>query len=87
MVKKLIRQFEKHPNRDYLKEDLNKTEELNQSSEKSKELTSSMGSTEYFEQCEISSKMYCFECSLYWKLALCIALAAKACNSRKDVDS
>ena len=47
MVKKLIHQCDTHPNRDSLVEDLNKTEEFNQFSEKSKELTSSMGNSEY----------------------------------------
>ena len=63
MVKKLIHQFDTHPNRDSLMEDLNKTEEFNQLSEKSKELISSMGNTEYFELCEISSKIQCPDCS------------------------
>ena len=37
-VKRLIQQFVNHPNRDSLREDLNKTEEFNPFSEKSKEL-------------------------------------------------
>ena len=51
IVKRLIQQFENHPNRDSLIEDLNKTEEFNPFSEKSKELITSMGNTEYFELC------------------------------------
>ena len=42
------------PNRDSLTEDLNKSEEFNPFSEKSKELTTSMSNTEYFELCETS---------------------------------
>ena len=45
-VKRLIQQFENHPNRDSLIQDLNKTEEFNPFSEKSKELIISMGNTE-----------------------------------------
>ena len=39
IVERLIQQFENHPNRDSLMEDLNKTEEFNPFSEKSKELS------------------------------------------------
>ena len=63
IVKILIQQFENHPNRDLLIEDLNKTEEFNPFSEKSKKLITSMGNTDYFELCEISSKIRCAECS------------------------
>ena len=56
IVKRRIQQFENHPNRDSLIEDLNKIEEFNLFNEKSKELITSMGNTEYFELCEISSK-------------------------------
>ena len=44
-------------------EDLNKTEEFNSFSEKSKELITSMGNTEHFELCETSSKIQCADCS------------------------
>ena len=49
MVKILIQQFETHPNRDSLIEDLNKTEEFNPSSEKSKELITSVVCSLYWE--------------------------------------
>ena len=45
--------------RDSLIQDLNKTEEFNPFSEKSKELITSMGKTEYFELCETSSEVQC----------------------------
>ena len=45
-VKRLIQQFENHPNRDSLKQDLNKTEEINPFSEESKDLITDMGNTE-----------------------------------------
>ena len=56
-VKRLIQQFENHPNRDSLIQDLIKTDEFNQFSDKSMELITSMGNTEYFELCETSSKI------------------------------
>ena len=55
IVKRLIQQFENHPNRDSLLEDVNKTEEFDPFSEKSKELITSINNTEYFELWEISS--------------------------------
>ena len=64
IVKRLIQQFENHPNRDSFVEDLNKTEECNPFSEESKELITSLGNTEHFELCEISSKIHCFDCAL-----------------------
>ena len=70
IVKKLIQQFENHPNRDSLIEDLNKTDEFNLFSEKSKELITSMGNTEFFELCETSSKIQCHDCSLYWEAGI-----------------
>ena len=68
--KRLIKQLENHPNRDSFVKDLNKTEELNPFSEKSKEFITSMGNTEYFELCEISSKIQCRDCSLYWEAGI-----------------
>ena len=51
IVNRLIQQFETHPNRDSLIEDWNKTEEFLPFNEKSKELITSVGDTEYFELC------------------------------------
>ena len=71
IVKILIQQFENHPKRHSFIEDLNKTEEFNPFSEKSKELiNSSMGNTEYFELCEISSRIQCPDCSLCWEVGI-----------------
>ena len=36
--------------------------------EKSQELIRSMGNTEYFEMCEITSKIQCQDCSRYWEI-------------------
>ena len=65
-VKRLIQQFENHLSHDSLIEDLNMTEEFNPFSEKSKHLITSMGNTEYFELCEISSKIQCLDCVFFW---------------------
>ena len=64
-VKRLIQQFENHPNRESSIQDLNKTEEFNPFSEKSQELN-----TEYFELCETSSKIQCPDCALYWEAGI-----------------
>ena len=68
-VKKLIHQFETHPNRESLMEE-NKNQKFNLFSEKSKELIRSMGNTEYFEMCEITSKVQCPDCSRYWETCI-----------------
>ena len=77
-VKKLVHQFDTHPNLDSLMEDFNNTEEFNQFSEKSKELINSMDNTEYFELCEISLKIQCPDCSLH-----CGMLASFLCTCGK----
>ena len=58
-VKKLIQQFENHPNKEFFLQDLNKTEEITTFSERSKKLITDMGNTEIFELCETSSKKQC----------------------------
>ena len=58
--------FETHPNRESLMAGLNKNQKINLFSEESKELIRSMGNTEYFELSEITSKMQCPDCSLFW---------------------
>ena len=59
---KLIHQFETHPNRESLKADMEKDQAFNPCSEKSKDVISSMGNTECFEMCEITSKVQCHNC-------------------------
>ena len=76
-VKRLIQQFENHPCHDSLIEDLNKTEEFNPFSEKSKELITSMGNTEHFELCEMSSKIQCPDCALYWEAGIIHCICGK----------
>ena len=58
-VKKLMEQFEDHPNKESFPQDLNKTEENRTFSENSKELI--------FELCETFSKKQCSDCALYWE--------------------
>ena len=88
IVQRLIQQFENHPNQDSLIEDLNKTEEFNPFSEKSKELTTSMGNTEYFELCEISSKIQCPGCALYWEAGIQNCTRGKCMEgTRRDTTS
>ena len=87
IVKRLIQQLENHPNRDSSTGDLNKTEEFNPFSEKSKELITSMGNTEYFELCETSSKTHCLGCALYWEARKKNAPGANACSRQKGIDS
>ena len=60
-------------------EDLNKTEEFNTFSEESKELITSMGNTEYFELCEISSKIQYPDCSLNWEAGLVFLHLPRKC--------
>ena len=59
LFKKLIHQFETHPNRESLKADFKKNQKFNPFSEKWKEFIRSIGNTEYFEMCEITSKVQC----------------------------
>ena len=67
-VKRLIQQFENHPNGDSSMEDKNKTEEFNPFSEKSKELINSMGNT---------SKIQCPACASYWKAGITLCTCGK----------
>ena len=69
-VKRLIQQFENHPNRDLLLQDFNKTDEINPFSEESKDLILDMGNTEIFEVYETSSKKQCPDCALYWEVGI-----------------
>ena len=67
---KLIHQFETHPNRESPMTDLDKNQKFNPFSEKSKELIRSMGNTEYFEMCEITSKIQCQDCLSFWEIGI-----------------
>ena len=87
-VKKLIHQFETHPNRESPMADLDKNPKFNLFSEKSKELIRGMGNTEYFEMCEIISKVQCQDVLAFVvKYALYIVLAVHACDLHKRIAS
>ena len=64
-VKRMIHQFETHPNRESLMADLNKNHKFNLFSEESREWIRSLGNTKYSELCEITSKIQCPDCSLF----------------------
>ena len=69
-VKKLIRQFETHPNRESLMTELDKNQKFNPFNEKWRELIRSMGNTEYFEMCEIISEVQCQVCLQKWEIGI-----------------
>ena len=80
-VKQLIHQFETHPNREALKADLEKDQAFNPLSEKSKDMIRSMGNTEHFEMCEITSKVQCHNCVTYWTTGIVYCTCAEhACD-------
>ena len=54
--------FREYRTRSFFLQDLNKTEEINTFSERSKKLITDMGNTEIFELCETSSKKQCPDC-------------------------
>ena len=69
IVKRLIQQFETHPNRDSLMEDLNKTEEFNPSSEKVEGVDHQHGVTRSTSSCARSfPKIQCPDCSKNWEV-------------------
>ena len=61
-VRRLIEQFESHPNRNILLKDCKKSEIIHFSQE-SKELITEMGNNEIFEFYETSSKRQCPDCA------------------------
>ena len=65
-VQKLIQQFENHPNKEALQEDLQKNRAFNPSSEKSQKMIYRMGVMEFFEIYEISPNTQCSNCMTYW---------------------
>ena len=69
-VKRLNQHIENHPSRDSLIKGLNRTEEFNPFSKKSKELITIMGNTEYSGLCETSSKIQCPDCASCWEAGI-----------------
>ena len=78
-VKKLIHQFETHPNRVALKADLRQNYAYSPFSEKSKDMNRSMGNVEYFDMCEVSPKIQCPHCLTCWTKGIVFVLAELAC--------
>ena len=66
-VKKLIEQFENHPNKESFIQDFKQTKEINEFRKESQDLIADMNNTEVFELCETSSKQQCPDCNLYWE--------------------
>ena len=69
-VRRLIEQFERHPNRNMLLEDFDKSEEINHFSQESKDSITEMGNNEIFEFIETSSKKKCPDCALYLEIGI-----------------
>ena len=69
-VKRLIQQFESHPNKESFLQDMNQTEKIGDFNEKSQKLIADMNNTEIFELCEISSKKQCSDCNLFWEIGI-----------------
>ena len=63
-VRRLIKQFESHPNRNMLLKDLKKSEEVNHFSRESKDLITELGNNEFFEFYKTPSKRQCPDCAL-----------------------
>ena len=80
-VKKLIQQFESHPNKESFLQDLNKTEEINEFSEKSQKLIAEMNNTEIFELCETSSKKQGPDCALYLVIGIVYCTCGRCLKS------
>ena len=86
-VKRLIQQFENHPNRNCCCKTFNKIEEINPFSKDSKDWITDMGNTEYFELCDTSSKIQCPDCApCTGKLASYTAHVASAGSLQKGID-
>ena len=69
-VKKMIQQFESHPNKESILQDFKQTEKINKFSEKSQELIADMNNTEIFELCGTSSEKQCPDCKVYWEIGI-----------------
>ena len=69
-VKKLIGQFESHPYKESVLQDLSQTQKINKFSEESKDLIADTNNTEIFEICETSSKQQCTDCNSYWEIGI-----------------
>ena len=69
-VRRLIEQFENHPNRNVCLKDFEKSEEINHVSGESKDLITEIGNTEIVKFYETSSKRQCPDCASYWEIGI-----------------
>ena len=69
-VKRLIQQFDSHPNKESFLQDLHQTEKTNEFSEKSQKLIADINNTEIFELCETSSKKQCPDTNFYCEIGI-----------------
>ena len=87
-VKKLIQQFESHPNKESILQDFKQTEKINKFSEKSQELIAEMNNTEIFELCGTSSEKQCPDCKVYWEIGIVYGTCGRCSkNRRKELRS
>ena len=77
-VQELTHQFENHPNKEVLRQDVQQQRAFSPFSEQSKEMIYSMGNMEYFEICEITPNIQCSNCITYWPKAMFFAHAEYA---------
>ena len=80
-VRRLLEQFESHPNWNMLLKDYKKSEEINHFSRESKDLITEMGNNEIFKFCETSSKRQCPDCALYWEIGIGCCTCGKCMRS------
>ena len=86
-VQMLIHQFEMHPNEEALQADLNQNHAFNPFSEQSKDVIYSMGNMEYFEICEFTPKVQCFDCMTCWTQGIEYCTCGTCLRLRCSVDS
>ena len=83
-VRRLIEQFESHPNRNMLLKDFEKSEEINHFSQESKDLITEIGNNENFEFYQTSSKRQCPDCAACWEIGIVYCTCGKSMQPRKN---
>ena len=69
-VKKLIEQFENHPNKESFLQNFKQMKDINVFSKRSQNIIAGMNNTEILELCETSSKQQCPNCNLCWEAGI-----------------
>ena len=85
-VNRLIRQFENHPNRDWLLQEFNKTEEINPFSEESKDFITIWATRKSSSSTRPLRRNNARIAPFIGKLASYTAHAANACSLQKGID-